>query len=358
MAERWRLVDTGLLGAAENMAWDRTLLDAREAGEIGNTLRFLRFQPSALVGHHQSIEQELDLDYCAAQGIQVQRRITGGGAIYFDPGQLGWELFLSRNTLGTADMGEIARRVCEAAAAGIRRLGVDARFRPRNDIEVAGRKISGTGGSFEGRALMYQGSLLLDFDLEKMLRVLRIPAEKLRDKAIASARERVTSLKELLGDAPPVDEAKAALAGAFGEAFGVEFAGEALPAALAERYQTALREMDSPEWLNLVTKPVSDAPLLDGVDKFPGGLLRVALAYDRRGRRIKQAWFTGDFFASPARLVGDLEARLKNIPLAEAEAAIHDFLAAYPADALSLSAEEIIGLLHRTVEGTAPNGNL
>ncbi len=349
MAEPWNVVDTGLLGAAENMAWDRALLEAREAGEIGNTLRFLRFKPCALVGCHQSLEQELDLDYCAAQGIQVQRRITGGGAICFDPGQLGWELFLSRNALGTPDMGEIARRVCEAAAAGIRRLGVDARFRPRNDIEVGGRKISGTGGSFEGRALMYQGTLLLDFEVEQMLRVLRIPAEKLRDKAIASARERVASLKELLGEAPPVEEAKAALTGAFGQAFGVAFASAALPETVVGRYREALKEIDCPEWVNLVQKPVSDAPLLEGVAKFPGGLLRLAAAYDRRTRHLKQVWFAGDFFASPARLVNDLEARLKNITLAEAEVAIRQFLSGYPADALSLSADEVIGVLRRTV---------
>ena len=81
-------------------------------------------------------------------------------------------------------------------------LGVDAQFRPRNDIEVDGRKISGTGGAFDGDALMYQGTLLIQFDVEKMLRVLRIPAEKLSDKAIASARERVANLADLLGEAP------------------------------------------------------------------------------------------------------------------------------------------------------------
>lgn len=351
MAETWGLVDTGLLGAAENMAWDRALLEAREAGEIGNTLRFLRFTSCALVGHHQSVEQELDEDYCAACGIDVQRRLTGGGALYSDPGQLGWELFLSRNALGTPDMGEIARRICEAAAAGIRRLGVDARFRPRNDIEVGGRKISGTGGRFEGRALMYQGTLLLDFDGEKMLRVLRIPAEKLRDKAVASVRERVASLKELLGEAPGLERAKAALAGAFGEAFGVELAPAELPESVHARYRQALAEIGRPEWVSLVRRPMADAPLLEGVDKFPGGLLRVAVAYDRRTRLIKQVWLTGDFFASPPRLVNDLEALLKNLTPDEARAEIRRFLSVHPAGALSLSADDIVGLLGRMVEG-------
>jgi lipoate-protein ligase A len=348
---RWEVVDTGLRGATENLAYDRALLEAREAGEIGNTLRFLRFTPSALVGYHQSVEQELDLDSCAALGIQVQRRITGGGAIYFDEGQLGWELFLSQDAFPSADRDRISRLVCEAAAAGIRSLGVDARFRPRNDIEVAGRKISGTGGVWEGRALMYQGTLLLDFDVERMLRVLRIPAEKLRDKAVASASERVTSLRQLFGEVPPLRRVQTALADAFGAAFGVEFVPAELPGTVMERYRRALREMAGDEWLHLVTKPRHDAPLLEAVGKFAGGLLRVALAFDCRSRLIKQIWFTGDFFATPPRLINDLEARLKNVSFPEAEEKIRRFLADYPADALSLSADEMIDVIRQALDG-------
>jgi len=348
---RWDLVDTGLLSATENMAYDRALLDAREAGEIGNTLRFLRFTPSALVGYHQSLEQELDLDFCAAHGIEVQRRITGGGAIYFDPGQLGWELFLSRDVFPSLDRDGISRLVCEAAVAGISSLGVDACFRPRNDIEVAGKKISGTGGAWEGRSLMYQGTLLLDFDVEQMLRILRIPAEKLRDKAVASARERVTSFRELHGEVPPLARVQAALADAFGTAFGVEFSAAELPEMVKGRYRRVLQEMAGDEWVNLVAKPRSEAPLLEAMEKFPGGLLRAALAYDRRSQLVKQVWFTGDFFANPPRLINDLEAQLKNVSSSEMEGIIRLFLAGYPADALSLSADEMIGVVRQALDG-------
>ena len=64
MAENWRRLDTGLRPAAQNIALNRALLEAREADEIPSTLRFLRFAPCALLGYHQSAEQELDLDYC------------------------------------------------------------------------------------------------------------------------------------------------------------------------------------------------------------------------------------------------------------------------------------------------------
>ncbi len=78
MREMWRVIDTGLRTAAQNIALNRALLEARRAEEIPSTLRFLRFAPSALLGYHQSAGQEFNLDYCRANQIAIQRRITGG----------------------------------------------------------------------------------------------------------------------------------------------------------------------------------------------------------------------------------------------------------------------------------------
>lgn len=336
MLKTWRLLDTGLRSAAENIALNRALLEARAAGEAPSTLRFLRFLPSALIGYHQSPEQELDLDYCARQGIAVQRRITGGGAICFDEGQLGWELYLDRREM-PGDMATIARRICEAAARGISALGVNARFRPRNDIEVGGRKLSGTGGVVEGDALMYQGTLLVRFDVERMLRVLRIPAEKLSDKAIASARERIVTLEELLGTVPPFAAIQEQLARAFAEAFGVDFAPGGLSDAESARFAAALAEIDTPDWVHALSRPASEAPLSEALRKFPAGLVRVGLAYDRARDRIKHIQFTGDFFVEPRRAIPDLEAALRDTRGAELEANIQAFFAARSVDMAGLA---------------------
>jgi lipoate-protein ligase A len=348
----WRLTDTGLMPAAQNLALNRALLESRRAGEAPSTLRFLRFLPSALLGFHQSAEQELNLDYCREHGITVQRRITGGGAIYFDEGQLGWELYITKADTGTGDMGAIARRVCEAAARGISALGVAARYRPRNDIEVHGRKVSGTGGAFDGEALLYQGTLLVDFDVERMLRVLRIPAEKLSGKAIASARERVASLAELLGRAPALEEVKQRLAQALGAEFGVAFRAGALLPGEESRYAEALKEVDTPGWVNLVSKPVSGLPILDAVRKFPGGLLRASLAYDRAAERIRQVWYTGDMFVSPRRTIADLEAELKDCPLPELEPRVRSFFAGREVDMLALTPGDFITVARDALAGT------
>lgn len=346
---QWRVIDTGLRRAAENMALNRALLESRQADEIPSTLRFLRFTPCALLGFHQSAEQELNLDYCAANGVDVQRRITGGGAIYFDQTQLGWELYLHKRDLGTADMTVITRRICEAAARGISALGVNAVFRPRNDIEVDGRKISGTGGAFDGDALMYQGTLLIQFDVEKMLRVLRIPAEKLSDKAIASARERVANLADLLGSVPSLESVQASMMAAFAQEFGVEFVPGDLHAAEQARYQQALTEIDTPDWVDLVQKPQSDRPLLEAVQKFAGGLLRVRVAYDKPTERIKQVWFTGDVFLQPKRTLADLEAHLRDSLLERLDDNVKTFFSGRQVDMLGLSPDDFATVIKAAV---------
>lgn len=356
MAEVWRLLDTGLRPAAQNIALNRALLEARQGGESPSTLRFLRFTPSALVGFHQSARQELDLEYCRTHDIAVQRRITGGGAIYFDETQIGWELYLHRRDLGCADMEAVARRICEAAARGISTLGVPARFRPRNDIEVDGRKISGTGGAFDGDALLYQGTLLIQFDVEQMLRVLRIPAEKLSDKAIADARERVANLADLLGYVPAPEAVQACLRDAFAAEFGVRFERGELRDAEEARYRAALAEIDTRDWVYLLDRPDADAPVVGAMRRFPGGLVRVGLAYDRTRNRIKHIQFTGDFFVQPKRAIVDLEARLRDTDAARLKQHVLAFFAERPADMLGLSPADLLLVAQDALEQAVAPG--
>lgn len=350
----WRLLDSGLRRAAENIAFNKALLESHQSGRSPNTLRFLRFTPSALVGFHQDVGQELRVDYCREHDIEIQRRITGGGAIYFDPSQIGWELYLDKQVLGTADMDAIARRICEAAARGISALGVDARFRPRNDIEVDGRKISGTGGASDGDSILYQGTLLIDFDIERMLRVLRIPAEKLSDKAIATARERVVNLKELLGTAPSIDSVKTSIAQAFAEEFRVEFEeADGLNDAEQEGFDEALAEVDTHEWVYQHNRPAGTAPILEGVYRSVGGLMRASVVLDEGRQRLKQVWITGDFFVNPRRMVVDLEAALRNTALSDLERTVGRFFDDYPVEMLMLSRDDFLAVLRAALSGQA-----
>ncbi|WP_018873431.1 biotin/lipoate A/B protein ligase family protein [Thioalkalivibrio sp. ALJ16] len=340
-----RILDTGLRRAAENMAFNRALLECHQAGVSPHTLRFLQFEPCALVGFHQNVDQEINTEYCRENGIAIQRRITGGGAIYFDATQLGWELYLDKRFLGTADMGQIAARICNAAAAGMRALGVDAQFRPRNDIEVDGRKISGTGGAFDGDSVMYQGTLLIEFDVEDMLRILRIPAEKLSNKAIESARDRVVNLATLLDEMPSLDAIKDSIAAAFAEEFGVRTEAADLLPGERQAFDEALTEIDSEEWVYQRNRPATDAPMFESIYKSDGGLMRVGVALDPERKRLKQLWMTGDIFVKPARTIADLEAALRDTPQAEMEDRVRAFFAEREVEMLQLTVDDIIAAI-------------
>lgn len=315
----WRLLDTGPRNAAENMALDDAILEARARGLVPNTLRFLQFSPAAaLVGYHQAVEQEVRLDYCHSHAIDVNRRLTGGGAILFDPSQLGWEIVAGRDEpLFRARPETLYRLLAEGAIRALRALGVEASFRPYNDIEVHGRKISGTGGTEREGAFLFQGTLLVDFDVVTMIKALRLPAEKLKDKEIVSFKQRVTCLKEELGQAPPLEEIKAAIVRGFAEALGVSFTPGGLSPAEEDHLAAALPRFCATDWIHRVKRPPADQRFLTAAHKAPGGLIRIVLQADAHYRRIKQVFITGDFFAYPQRLAYDLEVALKNAPLEE-----------------------------------------
>jgi lipoate-protein ligase A len=255
-------------------------------------------------------------------------------------------------------MQAITRRICEAAARGIQALGVDAQFRPRNDIEVDGRKISGTGGAFDGDALMFQGTLLIQFDVEKMLRVLRIPAEKLSDKAIASARERVANLADLLGHTPEMQDVQSAMIQAFADEFGVAFETGVISSAEQARFDNALAEIDTEDWVHMLQRPQSDAPIVEAMQKFPGGLVRACVAYDRARKCIKQVWFSGDFFVSPKRAIADLEAVLRDTDVADCHRRVHEFFAVREVDLLGLQPADFVVVIQSALSRFEPQASM
>jgi lipoate---protein ligase len=210
-----RVIDTGLRPPRWNIAMTAALGELHGAGEISDTLRFQRFQPCVLVGRNQDIRREARLDRCRQKGVALARRVTGGGAVYMDAGILSWEIVAGRQRFG-ADLTAAAENICAAIAVGLARLGVPARFAPPNAIEVAGRKISGASGYFEGATLVYEGTVLVDFDVRDMAEVLRLP-----DASGAGAlAHRVTSLAAILRRAPGMDAVQRALSASISNRFG------------------------------------------------------------------------------------------------------------------------------------------
>lgn len=312
--ETWRLLDTDPRSAAENMALDEVLLEEKAEGRIPHTLRFLQFShPAVLVGHHQSVEEEVRLDYCQLRKIEINRRLTGGGALYWGTSEVGWEIYISKTDPRVPSRIEDLYRVMgEASALGLRYLGCQAYARPRNDIEIQGRKISGTGGTELSGAILFQGTVLVDFNVDEMLRALRIPTEKLQDKEIESVKERVTCLRREMGRVPPLNDIKASLIRGFEEAFGVTLLPQPLSPMEEDLLKLKLPYFSSSEYIFKIRNPLPRRKTLTSILKAPGGLIRISAVIDTKARVINQILITGDFFAYPKRTIFDLESLLKN----------------------------------------------
>lgn len=348
MSTPFRIIDTGVREGRAHIAFDPALIELRQQDKVPDTIRFMRFPPTALIGRHQDLSREINLDYCARENVGIVRRVTGGGAIYLDEGQLGWELVFHRASLGIANLADIAAAVCNAAAAGLRELGVRAKFRPRNDIEVDGRKISGTGGFFDGDVLIYQGTVLVDMDPARMVSALNIPAAKVARHDLDSAEQRVVTLKELLGDdLPDIAAIQAALVGGFTRCLGIEAEPGAITAAeeaLARRYLD--EEIGTEEFVREIDDPGGVDDLLAGSHTGPGGTVDAYVKLEGPTlRRLQRVLFTGDFFVTPPRVVYDLEATLAGIRLEETAQAVERFFAESDIDMLSVGPADFIGAL-------------
>lgn len=310
-----RVVDSGLRDARMHLSITEALRRGRAAGTSPDTLRFQHFPPSAIVGRHQLLQREVDLDWVAAHGVQTARRMTGGGAIVMGPGLLGWELVLGRGAVPRL-LDEATALLCNAVAAGLGRLGVGAAYRPRNDIEVAGRKVSGTGGYFDGDVLVFQGTVLVELDLAFMTGALRLPVRKLGKRGLDALAERVTDLRHLLGAAPPMVAVQDALTGALAAALRMDWRG----GALAEAELAAAAAIHADEiGTEAFVRGHDDAQPAAGrtvthLAETPGGALEVVLKLrDGAAPVVDQALVTGDFFATPPGVIPRLEAGLRGL---------------------------------------------
>lgn len=300
------------MSAAENMALDMIVLEEVAHGYSPPTFRFLQFKPdAALVGYNQDVDQEIRREFCEHNGIDINRRLTGGGGILFQESALGWEIFGpsgSRPFRGKFEA--ILNRICSIAADGISRLGVPAKFRPRNDIEIHGRKISGTGGVAISGAMMFQGTILIENQIDRFLKALRVPVEKLKKREIESLMDRVCFLNDLLDPSPTLDQIKRALVGEFAYQLDAQFFESGLTERESERLKNELANFQSSSWIGSKSRPKNESESARSIKQTPGGTFRTHLWLSPGGKRIQKALIVGDFFAIPVRLVMDLEASL------------------------------------------------
>lgn len=189
------------MGALMHMALDEVLLTEVGAGRRPPALRIWEWAESAVVlGRFQSVRNEVDLEAARRHHVRVVRRITGGGAMFIEPGNtITYSLYAPLALV--ADLGLVASYVYldRWVLAALASLGLQATYQPINDITSPAGKIGGAAQARRADAVLHHVTMAYDIDHAKMLDILRIGREKLSDKGITSAAKRVDPLRRQTG---------------------------------------------------------------------------------------------------------------------------------------------------------------
>jgi lipoate-protein ligase A len=203
--DTWRLLPLETNNAFMNMAIDEAIITARISGQVPNTLRFYRWQPSAVsIGKNQNPQNEIYLDACQQLGVDVVRRISGGGTVYHDfEGEVTYSVIAKVVDLGTSDVTSVYVKIYEAIKDALRLLGITADFSTGDakncpNMTVAGKKISGSSQTITRGVVLQHGTLLRSVDLPKMFQLLKLKNASCT-QAADIAKHKITSIQNELG---------------------------------------------------------------------------------------------------------------------------------------------------------------
>jgi len=277
--------------------------------------------PYVCIGFHQDLEQEVDLDFCKAADIPVFRRDLGGGAVYLDGNQLFFQLILKKDNPVVPKRKEaFYRKFLQPVIQVYRKIGIQAEYKPVNDVIAGNRKISGTGVGEIGECVVFVGNLIRDFNYDMMARILKVPDEKFRDKLFKTLEDNVSTIRRELGPEEAEKWPEALLNRMMAEAFQ-GLVGPMDPAGKDESLQTGMdalgARMMTDDWLYQKARkvPGRSVKIRDGVHVFhrmhkaPGGLIRADFQIeDGHFRNVR---LSGDFFCYPEEAISELETALE-----------------------------------------------
>jgi len=295
----WRLFKNleRSVSTAEGLAVDDALPQSVASHGSPPILHLYTFIPSVIVGKYQDIKAALRLDRCRARGIEYNRRSTGGGTVIMGPEIVALGLGINVDYPGLRKgVGGVFDSLSRVLIRALDDVGIHARFQPKNDLEVDGRKIAGLSAAAEAEtSLLFHTSLLVDFDIPLMTDIMNTPAIKLADKGYNCFSQRMTTVRAELGRDLGVAEMMSAIQKAFEEEFGISFRQDSpdeweqdvVRRLIQERYT---RE----EWIFSHRHP--RARMGVGQLKTRAGLLEIYLSLS--GGSIEHVLITGDFFST------------------------------------------------------------
>ena len=313
MVENWRLIEFDGLPGTESQTVYHTIAEAMDRyDDIENTLIICWPEdPVVCVGYHQIIEEEVDVDYCKRKNLPIVRRPLGGGAVYLDNGQLFYQIIARLDSEKIPrDVSNLFKKLLQAPIETYKALGINAEYAPVNDIIAGDKKISGNGAAQVGGARVLTGNLIFDFNFDEMVKILKVPNEKFRDKVASSLRERLGTIKSFLGEEPERQEVKEILISNFEKTLGVKFKR-------VKQFQPKEQEINDEllalyndeKWLNIPqhrrtelmekrkVKISGSTQIYESIYKSPGGLIRIFM--EIVDNFFKDIVISGDFSANP-----------------------------------------------------------
>ena len=194
----WRLLPATPLDPIIQIALDETLTLDVGRGDREPTLRFWGWNASCVVlGRFQSVRNEVNEDVAREEGVQLVRRISGGGAMFIEPeGAITYSIYAPEEMVAGMTFPQSYAFFDAWVIDALRELGVDAWYVPLNDITSSGGKIGGAAQARRGGGVLHHTTMAYQMNIPRMLRVLRIGQEKLSDKGVTSADKRVGPLRQ------------------------------------------------------------------------------------------------------------------------------------------------------------------
>ena len=243
-------------------------------------------EPTVVIGRNQNVYAEVKLDKAKENGVHIARRITGGGAVYHDLGNLNYS-FISVGESRGLDFERFTAPIISA----LKDMGVSASLSGRNDIEINGRKISGNAQCKKEGRVLHHGTLLFDSDLDFLSGILSVDEEKIRAKAIKSTRSRVANIKELLPYSINIGE----FIGLISEYVLRELSALRMDLPCDEKISILEKRNQSREWLFPSNAFLSEYSV-HKKKRYPFGTVEVYV--DMFNDTVQRAKILGDFFGS------------------------------------------------------------
>jgi len=223
--EEWRLLDVEYPGnAGLNLAIEEALLRRAVKSEGPPIVRFWRNRRAVIIGYSQSVEAEVNLELCRIRGVEIVRRITGGGAVYHDLGNLNYSIVIRSDhpLMRGLDIQESYGVFLSGVIECLKRFGVNPSIGPPSDLLVHDRKISGNAQVRKRGAILHHGTILINSDLNLLSEVLKPSSGLSLQRGVPSKRRLVTNLSDEINRRVNAWVVKETLRRSFEESFSVK----------------------------------------------------------------------------------------------------------------------------------------